>query len=185
MKEKILALRCELLSDCIFDLLNTTVSPQCPTPLLLWIAFRLYLWLIEHNDVASAFLPEDVVNCFQIVSLTYWTQQPLLHTDGWQGCELLSDCIFDLLNTTICFMEQFDIMLWIAFRLYLWLIEHNAGTYLVKIYPVVNCFQIVSLTYWTQPDGVHAASARCCELLSDCIFDLLNTTPCDEALQRD
>ena len=167
---------CELLSDCIFDLLNTTPLRLVSSPAALWIAFRLYLWLIEHNHIEGVVNPEHVVNCFQIVSLTYWTQLcsfailitpscellsdcifDLLNTTNLRDlsvercCELLSDCIFDLLNTTQLRPGQVLLLLWIAFRLYLWLIEHNMSLRLTMYSSVVNCFQIVSLTYWTQP----------------------------------
>ena len=42
---------------------------------------------------------------------------------------------------------------------------------------VVNCFQIVSLTYWSQLLASPNETERRCELLSDCIFDILVTTP--------
>ena len=191
---------CELLSDCIFDLLNTASWFRNAQGFALWIAFRLYLWLIEHSW-RILYHPEPlVVNCFQIVSLTYWTQQiwnvipasnscellsdcifDLLNTAYLQSnslperCELLSDCIFDLLNTALARETSRTTPLWIAFRLYLWLIEHSFPKPLQTLQRVVNCFQIVSLTYWTQRRVEILAQAVRCELLSDCIFDLLNT----------
>ena len=167
---------CELLSDCIFDLLNTTSSQAGNWMLPLWIAFRLYLWLIEHNRSLKGRMWLTVVNCFQIVSLTYWTQPFFVFSMFFIGCELLSDCIFDLLNTTSAYGCWLAPPLWIAFRLYLWLIEHNKHEHGSETVEVVNCFQIVSLTYWTQLNGDWEESGRGCELLSDCIFDLLNTT---------
>ncbi len=41
---------------------------------------------------------------------------------------------------------------------------------------VVNCFQIVSLSYWTQLFLKGCMISLCCELLSNCIFELLDTT---------
>ena len=117
---------CELLSDCIFDLLNTTSTSTAARRLRLWIAFRLYLWLIEHNLMAIEKKADGVVNCFQIVSLTYWTQLGYENNEATMRCELLSDCIFDLLNTTHGGRGERQQTLWIAFRLYLWLIEHNS-----------------------------------------------------------
>ena len=142
--------RCELLSDCIFDLLNTATLYRYQHPKSLWIAFRLYLWLIEHSHKSINSTFHYVVNCFQIVSLTYWTQRRTGRGDNLRCCELLSDCIFDLLNTADKFCLELNSELWIAFRLYLWLIEHSERSILFLNYVVVNCFQIVSLTYWTQ-----------------------------------
>ena len=167
---------CELLSDCIFDLLSTTTQNFIVFYLLLWIAFRLYLWPTEHNVKCVKFSFVNVVNCFQIVSLTYWAQpRPTESANGVQ--------------------------LWIAFRLYLWPTEHNFASSCSSAGRVVNCFQIVSLTYWAQHQMEQfelAIVVNCfqivsltywaqrtrwkelvstrCELLSDCIFDLLSTT---------
>ena len=141
------------------------------------------------------------MNCFQIVSLTYWSQLQLAQSHSCHSCELLSDCIFDILVTTATFFFFLTWLLWIAFRLYLWHIGHNglsgghwwfivvncfqivSLTYwsqlvvlLKPIKDVVNCFQIVSLTYWSQLRIIYYPNFVSCELLSDCIFDILVTT---------
>ena len=115
---------------------------------MLWIAFRLYLWGIGDtlSPGLSAFLP--VVNCFQIVSLRYWWHQKIELQMIDEGCELLSDCIFEVLVTPNNYVEKFDIVLWIAFRLYLWGIGDTYFQILRLNKMVVNCFQIVSLRYW-------------------------------------
>ena len=167
---------CELLSDCIFDLLSTTSFCILITIILLWIAFRLYLWPTEHNCSMKKGLQSIVVNCFQIVSLTYWAQRIRRMRRVVLCCELLSDCIFDLLSTTHCPVCTQCLWLWIAFRLYLWPTEHNTSRPLKAWAKVVNCFQIVSLTYWAQHITHTFMHPNSCELLSDCIFDLLSTT---------
>jgi len=167
---------CELLSDCIFDILVTTEHMRRFALDRLWIAFRLYLWHIGHNVRAIRPNAVAVVNCFQIVSLTYWSQQRGDCQDELLRCELLSDCIFDILVTTAGRRIQGAKRLWIAFRLYLWHIGHNTGCYPIPCTAVVNCFQIVSLTYWSQRFPDEFDSLVCCELLSDCIFDILVTT---------
>ena len=166
---------CELLSDCIFDLLNTAFGVERIYTSTLWIAFRLYLWFIEHSKPIRVAINEEVVNCFQIVSLIYWTQQLAQGSISLPCCELLSDCIFDLLNTAGAMRLRQPTGLWIAFRLYLWFIEHSSTVRLKVVNRVVNCFQIVSLIYWTQQGLFKLCGCLCCELLSDCIFDLLNT----------
>ena len=141
---------CELLSDCIFDLLSTTLHHIFQATSLLWIAFRLYLWPTEHNESGLIKSMSLVVNCFQIVSLTYWAQRNGSIKRSLNSCELLSDCIFDLLSTTTILFRKYFCLLWIAFRLYLWPTEHNLVPAQVAAHRVVNCFQIVSLTYWAQ-----------------------------------
>ena len=128
----------------------------------------------------SQLVPESVknitvVNCFQIVSLIYWSQQTESEFNSCNCCELLSDCIFDIL-VTACSSTTLNIsLLWIAFRLYLWYIGHSCISCNVSIPSVVNCFQIVSLIYWSQLSLFSSCFSACCELLSDCIFDILVT----------
>ena len=167
--------RCDLLSDCIFDLLIHSRLMVMPHLHQLWFAFRLYLWLID-------------------------SQQRNWYKTCRTSCDLLSDCIFDLLIHSICrstlprlaVVICFQIVsltywftaishyclsgsaLWFAFRLYLWLIDsqryqmlqtetdscdllsdcifdlliHSQQSILTHAHLVVICFQIVSLTYW-------------------------------------
>ena len=169
------AARCDLLSNCIFDVLK--------------------------NNIQSKLLPwEKVVICFQIVSLTYWKttdftsvivscllwfafklylwrieKQHYEYSRNYiQGCDLLSNCIFDVLKNNIsmrsllngwvviCFQivsltywktTSFNVLnsrppLWFAFKLYLWRIEKQQW--------ICFCIAICS-----------------CDLLSNCIFDVL------------
>jgi len=167
---------CELLSDCIFDILVTTTTKNEFNKVVLWIAFRLYLWHIGHNFLHGFYFQHHVVNCFQIVSLTYWSQPLAWPSSRCMCCELLSDCIFDILVTTLTSSAFAFLLLWIAFRLYLWHIGHNVIMLIIIVISVVNCFQIVSLTYWSQHIFFYCLICFCCELLSDCIFDILVTT---------
>ena len=167
---------CDLLSNCIFDVLNTTLHNLPRMGIWLWFAFKLYLWRIEHNFKIIHTRLNNVVICFQIVSLTYWTQLNCLYWKSVYCCDLLSNCIFDVLNTTYGAMGNDSGMLWFAFKLYLWRIEHNIFIHITTYYCVVICFQIVSLTYWTQHFSSRSKRNDCCDLLSNCIFDVLNTT---------
>ena len=117
-----------------------------------------------------------VVNCFQIVSLTYRSQPAQLFVDISYSCELLSDCIFDIPITTPIFNTLVSRRLWIAFRLYLWHTDHNSRLSFFISRAVVNCFQIVSLTYRSQLIATSQEPQYSCELLSDCIFDIPITT---------
>ena len=125
--------------------LNTDCIPACQG------MARRQVWFIEHSTLVEENITDRVVNCFQIVSLIYWTQRLPLGTPIAISCELLSDCIFDLLNTATIQRLHKEILLWIAFRLYLWFIEHSNYLFTLRLFIVVNCFQIVSLIYWTQP----------------------------------
>ena len=115
---------CDLLSNCIFDVLKNNCLRRLP-------------------------VTGVVVICFQIVSLTYWKttspntglsvwqlwfafklylwriekQQSLLVFVHFNRCDLLSNCIFDVL-------------------------KNNSPSVFKELKQVVICFQIVSLTYW-------------------------------------
>ena len=167
---------CELLSDCIFDIPITTSPRLVPPRGELWIAFRLYLWHTYHNSAPGYDVRLLVVNCFQIVSLTYLSQPAGSTIRPVGSCELLSDCIFDIPITTDCTSESHNIGLWIAFRLYLWHTYHNRNFPEATRPLVVNCFQIVSLTYLSQLISKRTSCYLRCELLSDCIFDIPITT---------
>ena len=175
---------CELLSNCIFDILVTTGVGLFPCLSTLWIAFKLYLWHIGHNTNELITELFAVVNCFQIVSLTYWSQRNIRIIPGKGCCELLSNCIFDILVTTKPTRWSSTDRLWIAFKLYLWHIGHNKHRDDLQMWLVVNCFQIVSLTYWSQLMRLLLRLPPGCELLSNCIFDILVTTSIDLKLTQ-
>ena len=116
--------RCDLLSNCIFDVLKNNRNKQIPpqevvvicfqivsltywkTTIitmrlwigLLWFAFKLYLWRIEKQHGA---------------------QSPLTSN----SCDLLSNCIFDVLKNNYIIEISLWNQLWFAFKLYLWRIE--------------------------------------------------------------
>ena len=141
---------CELLSNCIFEILSTASGSIHSYCSWLWIAFKLYLWDIEHSPVPGSVTSPIVVNCFQIVSLRYWAQLGIALVNYIGGCELLSNCIFEILSTAVLKSSWKWKELWIAFKLYLWDIEHSLQKQRSELQSVVNCFQIVSLRYWAQ-----------------------------------
>ena len=166
---------CELLSDCIFEVLVTPWLIWFINYDQLWIAFRLYLWGIGDTGALRGNPDDVVVNCFQIVSLRYWWHPFISDLHLACGCELLSDCIFEVLVTPVDKCRSLWVRLWIAFRLYLWGIGDTMVGGLDDITPVVNCFQIVSLRYWWHLVLQALVFSPRCELLSDCIFEVLVT----------
>jgi len=126
------AMCCELLSDCIFDIGTTTPQIHNLRLLQLWIAFRLYLWHWNHNILYGKSATVNVVNCFQIVSLTLEPQRGIRYSPFALCCELLSDCIFDIGTTTAPEYMNETGKLWIAFRLYLWHWNHNCWTRITR-----------------------------------------------------
>ena len=140
---------CELLSDCIFEVLVTPIRFLHPHNVALWIAFRLYLWGIGDTKMYRVAVRASVVNCFQIVSLRYWWHH---HSD-----------IHTLNYVVNCFQ--------IVSLRYWW--HHRTKS--SSLMNVVNCFQIVSLRYWWHPRMQKQIQPISCELLSDCIFEVLVT----------
>ncbi len=116
---------CDFLSFCIFDLLNTIKQICGNLSKLLWFPFILYLWLVEHNATINYPALKVVVISFHFVSLTCWTQLPILDYALVFSCDFLSFCIFDLLNTINNPCKTVIVTLWFPFILYLWLVEHN------------------------------------------------------------
>ena len=142
---------------------------------MLWIAFRLYLWGIGDTGKGKGLYSLTVVNCFQIVSLRYWWHLVEKSLTIFNSCELLSDCIFEVLVTPGPNWRDCWPRLWIAFRLYLWGIGDTKMEQIINENFVVNCFQIVSLRYWWHHFGSPFFKCLGCELLSDCIFEVLVT----------
>jgi len=167
--------RCELLSICIFEILNTANSFTWNDLRMLWIALDLYLWNIEHSLSNFQQTRPKVVNCSRFVSLKYWTQRKSICHLFRGCCELLSICIFEILNTALAAFNVIYAELWIALDLYLWNIEHSIDVNMYSALCVVNCSRFVSLKYWTQHITSWTNEGDCCELLSICIFEILNT----------
>ena len=142
----------------------------------MWFAFNLYLWNIGNNLSWLQCLSITVVICFQFVSLKYWQQRVCLSQFHYQSCDLLSICIFEILATTLEFIQIDGYQLWFAFNLYLWNIGNNYQSQYRCSSWVVICFQFVSLKYWQQPpEDIPQCPIRC-DLLSICIFEILATT---------
>ena len=113
---------------------------------------------------------------FHFVSLTCWTQHCCLPVILAAGCDFLSFCIFDMLNTTAGIMPLLVQALWFPFILYLWHVEHNIYSLEQLKNTVVISFHFVSLTCWTQRPSRLYFRVFSCDFLSFCIFDMLNTT---------
>ena len=139
-----------------------------------------YLWHTENNSVARKMKEDIVVICFQsiifdilktteripwkplfslwfafnLLSLTYWKQQLIVHCYTEHVVICFQSIIFDILKTTFSLSIKLFFALWFAFNL-------------------------LSLTYWKQRLFRRMGSGRRCDLLS--IYYLWhtenNTTP--------
>ena len=163
---------CELLSKCIFGISFTIWRWDWYKNDLLWIAFKMYLWHIVYNFELIRLHLRQVVNCFQNVSLAYRLQLVCRFITFCVGCELLSKCIFGISFTILDIKFKIGIMLWIAFKMYLWHIVYNFLSSNLHYFIVVNCFQNVSLAYRLQSKKFFFDTVSSCELLSKCIFGI-------------
>ena len=172
----LVSLCCDLLTECIFDVWNhkdsdqrakaryvviclQNVSLMCGITRQsilfviqskLWFAYRMYLWCVESQA---------------------WTWGRVLKL----GCDLLTECIFDVWNhkryqmgrsrarvviclqnvSLMCGITSFVYLLieqrrlWFAYRMYLWCVESQDFSY--------------KNIDW-----------HCCDLLTECIFDVWN-----------
>ena len=143
---------------------------------MLWFAFKKYLWFIDYNSISRMEVLNAVVICFQKVSLIYWLQLMRPTSAWWLCCDLLSKSIFDLLITTPFLFLLILVLLWFAFKKYLWFIDYNFLKIKDCTFIVVICFQKVSLIYWLQRAFRFHKFQWGCDLLSKSIFDLLITT---------
>ena len=141
--------RCELLTICIFEILNAAYINLKFKVVSLWIAYNLYLWNIECSLI-----------CFMFITS--------------QCCELLTICIFEILNAALGIYQCNAYQLWIAYNLYLWNIECSLIPHCFCRLLVVNCLQFVSLKYWMQHVNPLPNFILSCELLTICIFEILN-----------
>ena len=132
----------------------------------------MYLWHIVYNQQHWAQYPHPVVNCFQNVSLAYRLQFRATYKSETYCCELLSKCIFGISFTMIVFQNVRWLLLWIAFKMYLWHIVYNFVPVQRPKFLVVNCFQNVSLAYRLQSQMYYCSALFSCELLSKCIFGI-------------
>ena len=165
-----------MLSNCIFDVLKnndsmmrvitnmvvicfqivsltywkTTLKPYRRQVLRLWFAFKLYLWRIEKQHIQWNFRMKDscdlLSNCiFDVLKNNYFFR----FFDCGFCCDLLSNCIFDVLKNNSAPASCPFVIVVICFQivsLTYW--KTTLSSYGKGLKIVVICFQIVSLTYW-------------------------------------
>ena len=137
--------RCELISNCIFMWGITSVLLIYLSHHLLWIDFKLYLYVRNHKFKLEPLHMANVVNWFQIVSLCEESQEKGTKENHYKSCELISNCIFMWGITSIIKHLSYLERLWIDFKLYLYVRNHKGWKETSSTRQVVNWFQIVSL----------------------------------------
>ena len=134
-------------------------------------AFKFYLWQRSYKALTWKRHTMIVVICFQILSLTTFLQDYKTGFNVNYSCDLLSNFIFDNVLTSGWLSLSVWIVLWFAFKFYLWQRSYMLGIEYSRCYGVVICFQILSLTTFLQVLLKIAAELVSCDLLSNFIFD--------------
>ena len=162
--------RCELISICIFTWGFTSSLSVGVVNIVLWIDFKLYFYVRIHKRGKRNGRTWSVVNWFQIVFLREDSQDNAIKHFATHGCELISNCIFTWGFTRFPIDYTLRFLLWIDFKLYFYVRIHKANMGKQHKTTVVNWFQIVFLREDSQEEYIQAYQARCCELISNCIF---------------
>ena len=218
---------CDLLSNFIFDNVLTIMGKNINFINMLWFAFKFYLWQRSYNQMLwinlwlcvvicfqilslTTFLQYRnrkvclgcVVICFQILSLTTFLQSVAMIQPCLMSCDLLSNFIFDNVLTIESPVNRYALVLWFAFKFYLWQRSYNVMLFNYTVHLlwfafkfylwqrsynccgefsrnliVVICFQILSLTTFLQFKYTIIRFTTSCDLLSNFIFDNVLTMP--------
>jgi len=160
-----------LLSNFIFDNVLTSLNCSYVFRLLLWFAFKFYLWQRSYKLSSQVLLSQQVVICFQILSLTTFLQANNTMTKNEISCDLLSNFIFDNVLTSLLENRWRIRRLWFAFKFYLWQRSYKLSAISIDCCWVVICFQILSLTTFLQVNLILIYLRTSCDLLSNFIFD--------------
>ena len=156
---------------------NHSPPPKLEAAETLWIAFKSVLSYGNHSIVEGLFCLKSVVNCFQISTFLWKSQlgfNPRLFT---LRCELLSNQYFPMEITARHSKNTSPNLLWIAFKSVLSYGNHSACGRLPTWTAVVNCFQISTFLWKSQPRQEAGKRLRRCELLSNQYFPMEITAP--------
>ena len=120
-----------------------------------------------------------VVNYFQNLYLCDFQQQPLQLRQAQWCCELLSKFVSLWFPTTANALNITDDVLWITFKICIFVIENNLTSFANFFSLVVNYFQNLYLCDSQQQTLLILPIVFCCELLSKFVPLWLPTTVCN------
>ena len=177
----------------IFDILKTTHSSRVIAQCLLWFAFNLlsltywkqlvgrvkprniccdllsiyYLWHTENNSWDSFTWRGVLWFAFNLLSLTYWKQRKILMDVYSISCDLLS--IYYLWHTENNGEgeEKWDNLVVICFQSIIFdILKTTLTDYTIASVTLWFAFNLLSLTYWKQPQAGRLFTINSCDLLS-------------------
>ena len=91
--------RCDLLTECIFDVWNHKSSHHTSSFCMLWFAYRMYLWCVESQEVIAS--GTSLLCCDLLTECIFdvWNHKSsIVSSIVYFRCDLLTECIFDVWN---------------------------------------------------------------------------------------
>ena len=173
---------CELLSKFVSLWLPTTIERREKVAERLWITFKICIFVISNNSSVMLRALASVVNYFQNLYLCDLKQQCKHLTKLSIGCELLSKFVPLWFPTTIVINTFCQLMLWITFKICIFVIFNNIWKAPICSPIVVNYFQNLYLFDFQQRFKKMEYSRSRCELLSKFVSLWFPTTSCQGVL---
>ena len=141
---------CELLSKFVSLWLPTT-NPLFLYPWeRLWIIFKICIFVTPNNFRFRYRLLGSVVNYFQNLYLYDFQQHQGMNAIDYVGCELLSKFVPLWLPTTMHYGTKQTSLLWITFKICIFVTPNNLWGIIVMLGRVVNYFQNLYLCDFQQ-----------------------------------
>ena len=132
----------------------------------MWITFKICIFVIANNSLYNQDAWCWVVNYFQNLYLCDLQQQNLTAYAWEEGCELLSKFVSLWFPTTIMQLLIHGNMLWITFKICIFVISNNQYKAFKAKWAVVNYFQNLYLCDLQQHPLRSSLRNNSCELLS-------------------
>ena len=138
--------RCELLSKFVSLWLPTTIERREKVAERLWITFKICIFVISNNSSVMLRALASVVNYFQNLYLCDFQQWAAVEWMCQFRCELLSKFVSLWFETTERTLHIPFFVLWITFKICIFVTSNNYYAIYKEFYEVVNYFsKFVSL----------------------------------------
>ena len=167
---------CELLSKFVSLWLPTTFGDINTISPLLWITFKICIFVTPNNSKKELEEWLTVVNYFQNLYLCDFEQQQTKVLRIVASCELLSKFVPLWFSIKIDTEVSQNYALWVIFKICIFVIANNERHVLLRSILVVNYFQNLYLCDFQQRYLCYKGRKWCCELLSKFVPLWLQTT---------
>ena len=131
----------------------------------LWITFKICIFLTSNNYLLRLQEVSEVVNYFQNLYFCDLKQRQRTPISYYGGCELLSKFVSLWLPTTVYIKSSISLLLWITFKICIFVTSNNCHPWREIVKKVVNYFQNLYLCDSQQLIYPLDTLVKCCELL--------------------